>query len=47
MENTNIKEVEVVDVEVQEETIDKEYVIDKDGTLVPKWLWIRSQQQAG
>lgn len=44
----NIKEIEVQEVEVQEtETRDKEWVVDKDGTLVPKWLWLRSQEQAG
>jgi len=47
MENNNIKEVEVKEVEVKEETRDKEWVIDKEGNLVPKWLYLRSLQQAG
>ena len=49
MENTNIKEVEVTTVEVQEETEtrDKEWVMDKEGNLIPKWLYLRSLQQAG
>lgn len=47
-ENIEVKEIEVVDVEVKEtETKDKEWVMDKEGNLIPKWLYLRSLQQAG
>lgn len=47
MEN-NVKEIEVVKEEVKEtETKDKEWVMDKEGNLIPKWLYLRSLQQAG
>lgn len=43
MEN-NVKEIEVVNEVVENTTRDDQYVIDKDGFLVKKSLWLEDRK---